>query len=148
MEFNNGVAVVRRKAVFLEKNGLAVVWDAIIPCDKGNHFAPLWPLTISFMGKQFKFVRDAHEPQKRPIYEEMDESEEAIQEPQPTIEEFKQHVAYYKNLLSIQEDFSSHLVSKIKELSGSNLDISEIAQREIKLFYEQKNQTPTPETET
>ena len=97
MEYRGNVAIVRRKAVLLFLDGLAAIHEVVVPCDAGNHFAPLWPISINLNGRQFKFLRDAHEPQKRPMYKEVTEEEIVDRmEEEFTIEDYKD-MANYRN---------------------------------------------------
>jgi len=96
-EYRNGMPVVKRKAALLFADNLAAVIDVTIPCDIGNHMAPRWPMTINFHGKQFQFQRDSHEPQKRPMYREVVESQEPPKE--VTIEDYKVMHEYHEKLI-------------------------------------------------
>lgn len=97
-EYRNGIPVVRKKVVFLTKQGLDIVRDLVVPCDKGHHLTPLYPLTVFIDGSKFVFLRDAKEPQKRPMYREVDNDQLETEAPL-AIEDYQEMIGYHNELI-------------------------------------------------
>lgn len=131
-----------RLAVFLDyaenTNG---IFPLRLRCDPGNHFVPIWTKFVTLQdGRIFEFVREAHNKAKTGIYKpstNIYHKEEPITE--LTQSELVAEVEGLEEVIISHEQFIEFLAKKISNLEGDRNNFNEILNRELNLFYEEKN---------